>query len=199
TQWRSARSVLAAGMASRTKPMIDHEEIRRWAEQRRAKPAIVKGTNIIRLDLPGYSGEESLETISWDEWFKHFEDSNLALLSQESTSRGQKSNFNKLIGRETIDLESGKLVATPRRRAKQARRGAAKKAARPTTTRRPVRAAKGAAKRPAKTKTARPVSKRTSRGTTPTAARGAGRPTTRPTKTKRARGKVTRRSRTGST
>jgi hypothetical protein len=55
---------------------------------------------LIRLDFPGYSGEDSLEPISWDEWFKVFDQNKLALVYEEKTARGQKSNFNKLIGRK---------------------------------------------------------------------------------------------------
>lgn len=87
-------------------PLTDHEEIRRWAEDRGAHPACVRGTGgnndigMIRLDFPGYSGEESLEQISWDDWFEKFDERNLALIVQDKTSGGQKSNFNKLVSRE---------------------------------------------------------------------------------------------------
>ena len=96
----------------RARTTTDHEEIRRWAEERDAQPACVKGTGgkgdtgMIRLDFPGYSGQQSLEPISWDEWFKKFDESNLALVYQETTARGEKSNFNKLIGRETADARA---------------------------------------------------------------------------------------------
>ena len=101
---------------SQSKVTTDHEEIRRWAEARRGKPTKVKGTGrgrgdvgMIRIDFPGYSGEGKLEPISWDEWFDKFDESGLALILQEKTARGQKSNFNKLVSRETIDArESGK-------------------------------------------------------------------------------------------
>jgi hypothetical protein len=88
---------------------MDHDEIRRWAEERGAQPACVKGTGrgedigMIRLDFPGYSGEESLQPISWDDWFEKFDGNNLALLVQEKTAQGQKSNFNKLVSRATIE------------------------------------------------------------------------------------------------
>jgi hypothetical protein len=94
---------------SRAKPTIDHDEIRQWAEARNAKPAHVKGTGrgkndigMIRLDFPGYSGEQSLEHISWDDWFKAFDDNNLALLIQETIDEHQ-SNFNKLVSRDTVE------------------------------------------------------------------------------------------------
>ena len=83
----------------------DHEEIRRWAEARKAKPATVKGTGgkgdtgIIRLDFPGYSGADKLQEITWDEFFKKFDEAGLALVYQEETADGKKSNFNKLVSR----------------------------------------------------------------------------------------------------
>jgi hypothetical protein len=84
----------------------DHDIIRKWAEERGGKPAAVKKTHkggetgILRIDFPGYSGDESLEPISWEEFFEKFEDSQLALVFQEETESGQKSNFNKLVKRE---------------------------------------------------------------------------------------------------
>lgn len=94
-------------------PSTDHDEIRTWAEERSATPASVKGTGgkgdpgMIRLDFPGFSGGESLQPISWEEWFKAFEEHNLALLVQDETSEGQRSNFNKLVSRETAGAERG--------------------------------------------------------------------------------------------
>ena len=90
--------------------MTDHEEIRRWAEERRAVPACVRGTGgdadtgMIRLDFPGYSGEESLQEISWDDWFEKFDANGLALIVQDTTpgKPNQQSNFNKLISRESV-------------------------------------------------------------------------------------------------
>jgi hypothetical protein len=55
---------------------------------------------MIRLDFPGYSGEQSLEPIEWDEWFEVFDNRNLALLVQDETAGGERSNFNKLVSRE---------------------------------------------------------------------------------------------------
>lgn len=99
-------------MTSHTsKTTTDHGEIRRWAEARNATPARVKGTGstndpgMIRLDFPGYSGE-SLQPISWDQWFKAFDDNDLALVYQDETADGAKSNFNKLISRESADERS---------------------------------------------------------------------------------------------
>jgi hypothetical protein len=92
-----------------SKYTTDHEEIRRWAEERGAHPACVKGTGgegdigMLRLDFPGYSGEQSLQPISWDDWFEKFDERNLALVFQEETSSGERSNFNKIVSRSTAE------------------------------------------------------------------------------------------------
>jgi hypothetical protein len=86
-----------------SRTLVDQESIRSWAEDRGAVPASVKGTGggddpgIIRLDFEGYSGEESLEPISWDDWFRKFETSRLALVVDD---RGSAPNFNKLVSRD---------------------------------------------------------------------------------------------------
>lgn len=124
---------IMARTSASAKPLTDHNEIRRWAEERAAKPACVRRTGrdddigMIRLDFPGYSGEESLEEVSWDEWFDKFDENNLALLVQDTTARGQQSNFNKLVSRQTA---SGRARSTSggRTRAKPGGRSRAKSA-----------------------------------------------------------------------
>ena len=110
---RSAKSGGGRGSAG-SQVTTDHEQIRQWAEERGAHPACVRGTGgkgdtgLLRLDFPGYSGGDSLEEITWDEFFEKFDEQGLALLFQENTAAGQKSNFNKIIARETAELaESG--------------------------------------------------------------------------------------------
>jgi hypothetical protein len=80
----------------------DHEEIRQWAESRGAHPACVKGTErgdscLLRLDFPGYTGEDSLKPISWDQFFKIMDKNHLAVVYQDRTASGRPSNFNKLV------------------------------------------------------------------------------------------------------
>ena len=88
---------------------IDHDEIRKWVEERGGHPAEVKGTGskketgMIRIDFPGYSGEDSLCQISWDDWFQKFDDHNLAFLHQDET-QGHESRFNKLVKRDSVDV-----------------------------------------------------------------------------------------------
>ena len=83
----------------------DHKTIRKWTEERGGHPATVKRTasgdeaGILRIDFPGYSGEESLEPIDWDEFFEKFEEKDLAFLYQEKTADGETSRFCKFVSR----------------------------------------------------------------------------------------------------
>jgi hypothetical protein len=93
-------------MAATTNTTTDHEEIRRWVEEHGGKPARVRGTGngdsagVLRIDFPGGSGEESLEHISWDDWFRTFDESRLAFLYQEEKASGEDSTFFKLVSRD---------------------------------------------------------------------------------------------------
>lgn len=94
---------------SSAKTTTDHETIRAWVEARNGKPACVKGTGsgkdpgMLRIDFPGYSGEETLQHIDWNAWFDAFEANELAFLYQDETSGGQTSRFNKLVARDTVE------------------------------------------------------------------------------------------------
>ena len=83
----------------------DHNTIRKWAEKKHGKPAAVKRTHqggdagIVRIMFPDrpQSEHEELVEISWDEFFRQFEKSKLALLYEED------SLFNKIVGRDTVE------------------------------------------------------------------------------------------------
>ena len=73
---------------------------------------------ILRIDYPGFSGEESLEPIEWDQWFDAFENNGLAFIYQEETEDGGTSRFSKRVAREASDERpSRKRVARRRERA----------------------------------------------------------------------------------
>ncbi|HET6228965.1 MAG TPA: hypothetical protein VFE05_02735 [Longimicrobiaceae bacterium] len=83
---------------SAAKKTKDHDEIRRWVEDRGGIPTIVDGTGgLLRIDFVEGKGsggrEENLEETSWDEWFRIFDDRDLTFLF---TPEGE-SRFNKLI------------------------------------------------------------------------------------------------------
>jgi hypothetical protein len=83
----------------------NHNEIRRWVEERGGHPARVKGTEkgktagVLRIDYPGFSGEDRLEEITWEEFFNGFEENELAFIYQDKTSDGEISRFSKLVDR----------------------------------------------------------------------------------------------------
>jgi hypothetical protein len=74
-----------------------HDVIRRWAEERQAQPATVPGTEhdghpgVLAFDFPGYGGER-LQPISWEEWFRTFDERNLVFVFQEHLKAGRPSN-----------------------------------------------------------------------------------------------------------
>ena len=87
-------------MASAEK-ITDHKKIREWAEHRGGRPSKVKdvagGGGILRFDFQ--DPDDKLEEISWDEFFKIFEEHKLALLEQEKTASGAESRFAKFVNR----------------------------------------------------------------------------------------------------
>lgn len=84
-----------------------HDEIRKWVEERGGTPARVdakgheRGGGILRIDFKDPDGEEdeALEHISWDEFFRTFDENELAFLHQDETSGGKESRFNKFVRR----------------------------------------------------------------------------------------------------
>jgi hypothetical protein len=92
---------------SQSTTTTDHDEIRRWAEERDGRPASVKGTGddddpgILRIDFPGGAGEDSLEPMKWDEWFAKFDENGLAAILQERKADGEPSTFIKLVSRDS--------------------------------------------------------------------------------------------------
>jgi hypothetical protein len=94
---------------SEAKVTTDHDEIRRWVEERGGRPATVKSTHqngdpgLLRIDFPDNPPDQNLEPISWDEWFKKFDEKKLAFLYQDELKSGQESRFFKLISRETAN------------------------------------------------------------------------------------------------
>jgi hypothetical protein len=139
---RLLRHAERKNMANLSKTTRDHDEIRRWAEERGGKPAHVKSTGsaddvgMLRIDFPGFSGEGSLEPISWEEFFEKFDERGLALVYQEETAGGQRSNFNKLVSGETASESGAGRGRRGRSRSSRSSPGASKssKSSKPATT-----------------------------------------------------------------
>jgi hypothetical protein len=105
---RGTTGARASISATPRAPLIDHNEIRRWAEYWNARPARVQGTGgrdvpgTLRLDFPDDGPDPDVEPISWTDWFRSFDRNNLAFLYEERTD-GRSSNFNRLVYRATVE------------------------------------------------------------------------------------------------
>ena len=89
---------------SEAKTTTDHDEIRKWIEQRKGHPVVVQGTEgkdgegILRVDFRDPS--DKLEPIGWDDFFRTFDDRKLAFLHQDQTKDGSTSRFFKFVHRD---------------------------------------------------------------------------------------------------
>lgn len=108
TEPQAGAAESCGGSSHSSRTTTDHDEIRQWAEERGGTPACVKGTGdsedtgIIRIEFAETSNsrDDQLQQISWEEFFEKFDNQGLALVYQEETSAGEKSNFNKLVKRD---------------------------------------------------------------------------------------------------
>lgn len=84
----------------------DHLVIKQWVEKRGGKPATVKLANkegkvtILRIHFAGRGNDDELSDISWEDFFKAFDEHNLAFLHQEHTADGKESRFFKFVRRK---------------------------------------------------------------------------------------------------
>jgi hypothetical protein len=95
--WSEGRHSKEDTMAEAT-TTTDHEAIRAWVEDRDGRPTAVRTGDeggILRIDFG--DAEEALEPIEWDEFFRIFDDNNLAFLHQEEG----RSRFNKFVERDS--------------------------------------------------------------------------------------------------
>lgn len=85
----------------------DHDEIRKWTEERGGHPAIVADTEengreggILRIDFddPGGDDDAGLRRMEWEEFFEVFDKNDLAFLHS-----GGDSRFNKFVSKETAE------------------------------------------------------------------------------------------------
>lgn len=104
TPSKASATKKSAGSSKSNTSTRDHDTIRAWVEKRGGVPSVVKrtakkkdGGGILRIDFPGYSGEDSLQEIGWDEFFQKFDESKLEFLYQEKTADGKESRFNKFV------------------------------------------------------------------------------------------------------
>lgn len=100
---RSGPSRVSSSKGHGSHQTTDHETIPKWVEARGGRPASVASTRsgddagILRIDFA--EPTPSLEEISWDEFFKKFDEHKLAFLYREETKDGQTSRFFKFVAR----------------------------------------------------------------------------------------------------
>ncbi len=78
----------------------NHKTIREWAEARDGRPSVIrtKGQGgVLRIDFG--EEEEDFDEISWEDFFKIFDENKLAFLYQDKTKDGETSRFNKFVER----------------------------------------------------------------------------------------------------
>ncbi|MFC9897937.1 hypothetical protein ACFVMC_29960 [Nocardia sp. NPDC127579] len=98
---KSAQQINSTEPPDRTRVTRDHEVIRRWAEQRGARPATTPFSETngrlgnLRFDFPGYGGA-ILQPVEWERWFDTFDARHFRFLYQERRPDGSRSNFNRL-------------------------------------------------------------------------------------------------------
>ena len=88
---------------SSARSTTDHDTIRKWVDQHRGHPAIVRtgsegGVLRIDFDEPGGNDDTRLERIGWAEFFRIFDTSDVAFLHGEGDSR-----FNKFVAKESAE------------------------------------------------------------------------------------------------
>jgi hypothetical protein len=97
------RSPTSEPIMSQGQTTTDHEKIRKWVKERGGRPSTVTETEedghagILRIDFG--PKEEGLEEIEWDEFFRKFDEAELAFLYQDRTADGQLSRFHKFVRR----------------------------------------------------------------------------------------------------
>lgn len=93
---------------SSAKTTTNHDEIRKWVEKRGGHPAVVKATEhngqpggLLRIDYdePGGNNDSRLQRISWQEFFKSFDDNDIAFLYDPDGD----SRFSKFVSKQSAD------------------------------------------------------------------------------------------------
>lgn len=90
----------------------EHDEIRRWVEERGGEPATVKvtsganGPGVLRIAFRASGEDAGLKTISWEDFFAKFDKENLAFVYQKETEGGEPSRSVKIVTRQTALAET---------------------------------------------------------------------------------------------
>jgi hypothetical protein len=92
---------------ARAQATTDHQVIRHWIETHKGHPSVVRATEGTRPDSAGLlrvdfgPAEETLQEISWDDFFDTFDSNGLAFLYQDE----KQSRFHKFVSRDSVGSE----------------------------------------------------------------------------------------------
>lgn len=95
-------------MAEKTVTSIDHDTIRAWASTRGGRPAVIDGvidgdsSPVLQIAFDGAS--DGLREISWEEFFRLFDEGRLALIHGGDNDPGRTF---RLVGRVEAEDEAG--------------------------------------------------------------------------------------------
>ena len=85
----------------------DHKKIQEWAKEREGIPSKIKNTGkedddgVLRIHFPKHSAsDDRFEEISWEDFFKNFDENDLDLLYQDKKADGEISTFHKFVARK---------------------------------------------------------------------------------------------------
>lgn len=93
-------------MTNEQQRITDHDEVRRWAEERGGVPAALKNTlagdkaGVLYIDFPTYE-KRNVDEMTWEEFFKIFDRQNLALVHDATPPGGDSMPGWQLVDRET--------------------------------------------------------------------------------------------------
>ena len=92
-----------------TKTTTDHDEIRRWADERGGRPVRVPGVfgkvadaTDLRIDFLFDKYDDDLEQITWEDFFAQFDRETMALVYQTETEGGAMSRFGRIVRRHEV-------------------------------------------------------------------------------------------------
>ena len=92
-------------MAGSTKQTTNRGVIRKWVEERGGRPVVLRTRSRgeydaapPRINFPEYHGS-GFQTISWDQFFRKFDERQLVFVYQETMETGEMSRFFKFVSR----------------------------------------------------------------------------------------------------
>jgi hypothetical protein len=95
---------------------VNHDEIKRWVEQRGGRPAVLGAVGRggratgLRIDFPEYRIKAALKRITWDEFFAAFDAAGYGFAYQDEAAPGQLSRFYRFVRRAGCDLAGSRVA-----------------------------------------------------------------------------------------